>query len=418
MSQTNRIGLGYLLPNQAQKHVTVNEAFARLDGLVQAAVMDAVTSGQPETPEEGQAWLVPEGATGAVWSAAPSGTLAVFRDGAWDMITPQAGWRVFDLGAGALKVFDGTAWQSLAGSGGTDWPLLGINTAADETQRLAVKSDAVLLSHDDVTPGSGDMRLFLNRADSGRTASILFEDDYTARAEFGLTGGPSVNLKVNLPVTGWADALSVDMASGAIGLGTTAPEARLDVAPGAGPLPPIPGAVVLRLLNDAGQQTTFIADAIANNGDLSMRRANGAFGALTPVQAGDNIGQISWLGYDGSAYSVSQARIEADAAETWTPAGHGVHLDFAVTPAGSTARTKRMRLDSVGNIALRDDLTAACKLDVGGPVRVGSYAKAALPPASAGAGQVIFVPDEADGAVLAFSDGSAWRRVTDRAVVS
>lgn len=131
------------------------------------------------------------------------------------------------------------------------------------------------------------MRLFLNRADSSRTASILFEDDYAARAEFGLTGGPSVNLKVNLPVTGWADALSVDMASGAIGLGTTAPEARLDVAPGAGPLPPIPGAVVLRLLNDAGQQTTFIADSVANNGDLSMRRANGTFGALTPVQTGD-----------------------------------------------------------------------------------------------------------------------------------
>ena len=38
MSQTNRIGLSYLLPNQAQKHVTVNESFARLDGVVQAAV--------------------------------------------------------------------------------------------------------------------------------------------------------------------------------------------------------------------------------------------------------------------------------------------------------------------------------------------------------------------------------------------
>ena len=418
MSQTNRIGLSYLLPNQAQKHVTVNESFARLDGVVQASVIDSVTASQPAAPEEGHAWLVPAGATGADWGTATEGTLAVFRDGAWDLIAPQAGWRVFDLGAGALKVFDGAAWQTLSGTAGADWPMLGINTEADETQRLAVKSDAVLLSHDDVTPGNGDIRLFLNRADSSKTASLVLEDDYTARAEFGLTGGTSVNLKVNLPVTGWTNALSVDTSSGAIGLGTTAPEARLDIAPGSATLPGISGAVVLRLLNDAGQQTTFIADAIANNGDLSLRRANGTYGALTPVQAGDNIGQISWLGFDGSAYSASQARIQADAAETWSPSGRGVHMDFAVTPAGSTARTKRMRLDSVGNLALRNDLSAVCKLDVDGPVRVGSYAAAALPPAGAGAGQVIFVPDESGGAVLAFSDGSNWRRVTDREVVS
>jgi len=59
-----------------------------------------------------------------------------------------------------------------------------------------------------------------------------------------------------------------------------------------------------------------------------------------------------------------------------------------------------------------------CKLDVEGPVRVKSYAKASLPSASAGAGQMIYVTDEAGGAVIAFSDGTNWRRMTDRAVVS
>ncbi len=33
-------------------------------------------------------------------------------------------------------------------------------------------------------------------------------------------------------------------------------------------------------------------------------------------------------------------------------------------------------------------------------------------------GLLVFVPDEDGGAVPAFSDGSDWRRVTDRAVVS
>jgi Protein of unknown function (DUF2793) len=60
-----------------------------------------------------------------------------------------------------------------------------------------------------------------------------------------------------------------------------------------------------------------------------------------------------------------------------------------------------------------------CRIDAAGPVRVGQYAKAALPSAAtSGAGAMVFVSDEAGGAVLAFSDGTAWRRVTDRAVVS
>ena len=42
---------------------------------------------------------------------------------------------------------------------------------------------------------------------------------------------------------------------------------------------------------------------------------------------------------------------------------------------------------------------------------------AALPSAAV-PGEIIFVNDETGGAVLAFSDGTNWRRVTDRAIVS
>lgn len=45
-----------------------------------------------------------------------------------------------------------------------------------------------------------------------------------------------------------------------------------------------------------------------------------------------------------------------------------------------------------------------------------SHTKSSLPAPSLGG--VIFVPDEAGGATLAFSDGAVWRRVQDRAVVS
>lgn len=56
-------------------------------------------------------------------------------------------------------------------------------------------------------------------------------------------------------------------------------------------------------------------------------------------------------------------------------------------------------------------------LDVlrGGQLPVHSATK--LPKASP-AGRQIFVPDEVGGGVTAFSDGTTWRRSTDRAVVS
>ena len=52
-----------------------------------------------------------------------------------------------------------------------------------------------------------------------------------------------------------------------------------------------------------------------------------------------------------------------------------------------------------------------------GPTSINGFEVAGLPDASK-PGQVIYVSDEAGGAVLAFSDGTDWRRVTDRNVVS
>lgn len=55
----------------------------------------------------------------------------------------------------------------------------------------------------------------------------------------------------------------------------------------------------------------------------------------------------------------------------------------------------------------------------GGAVSLASYAKAALPsPATSGAGAMAFVTDETGGPTPAYSDGTNWRRVADRAVVS
>lgn len=52
------------------------------------------------------------------------------------------------------------------------------------------------------------------------------------------------------------------------------------------------------------------------------------------------------------------------------------------------------------------------------PVILASYTVSTLPNAAVYSQGLIYVSDETGGAVPAFSDGTNWRRVTDRAVVS
>ena len=65
-----------------------------------------------------------------------------------------------------------------------------------------------------------------------------------------------------------------------------------------------------------------------------------------------------------------------------------------------------------------DDITRFFNTNLlGRQVQLTSYTVATLPVATTAAG-LIFVSDETGGAVPTFSDGTNWRRVTDRAVVS
>jgi hypothetical protein len=53
-----------------------------------------------------------------------------------------------------------------------------------------------------------------------------------------------------------------------------------------------------------------------------------------------------------------------------------------------------------------------------GPIGLASYAKASLPTAATFTAHMIYVTDDVGGATPAFSDGTNWRRVADRNVIS
>lgn len=52
------------------------------------------------------------------------------------------------------------------------------------------------------------------------------------------------------------------------------------------------------------------------------------------------------------------------------------------------------------------------------PIRLPTYTVTTLPPAANWPAGLAYVSNETGGATIAFSDGTNWRRVQDRAVVS
>lgn len=111
MSDTTNLGLPWLAPGQAQKHITVNESLQRLDALVQLSVVSAATTAEPGSPTDGQVWIMPSGKSGAHWASFANGSLAYYRDGAWEQITPREGWLALVKDVDQLVYYTGSAWS-------------------------------------------------------------------------------------------------------------------------------------------------------------------------------------------------------------------------------------------------------------------------------------------------------------------
>lgn len=237
MDFSAKLALPYLLPNQAQKHVTLNESLRRLDAIVQLSVISLGLTAPPQDPAEGDRYIAGENSSGA-WTGA-DGQIVAFQDGAWMFYLPQAGWTAWDEAGAKRVVYDGTAWGAGGGLAAPD--RLGINTAADATNRLAVSSPATLLNHE----GAGH-QLKINKASTDDTASLLFQTGWSGRAEIGLTGSDDLAVKVSADGQNFAPAILARPSNGYVGIGTWTPTAQLHVA-GAVRL----GAVVAQDLPDA-----------------------------------------------------------------------------------------------------------------------------------------------------------------------
>ncbi len=260
MSQLSpRFELPYLLPSQAQKHVTHNEALQRLDVVTQLTLRGFVETTPPALPAAGDIYGVGVGASGS-WSGQDA-TLAYWDGAAWLFITPQEGWRAWSVPDQELRVWRAGAWQPSV-SQLQNLDMLGIGATADATNRLTLQADGALFTHD----GAGH-RLSLNKASASDTASMLFQSAWTGHAEMGLAGDNSFALKLSPDGVAWQTALKADPDAEEISLSPAATprivlrddEAQVDV--------PITGSAVQSDLRDATENRLMKVGAFGLGGD-------------------------------------------------------------------------------------------------------------------------------------------------------
>ncbi len=205
MEQSHRLRLPYIMPSQAQKHVTHNEALQMLDMLVQCRV-NGTASTPPENPAEGEAWIVEAGTAG--W-AGKDGAIAAFQTGGWLFHQPEAGWTCHHGSADALWRFDGATWSSLPPlADQQNLGRVGIGASADAANPLTVAGPGALFTH-----AGASHRITVNKAQAGDTASLLFQSGWSGRAEMGLTGTENFAIKVSADGQAFADAMQVDAVS-------------------------------------------------------------------------------------------------------------------------------------------------------------------------------------------------------------
>ncbi|MCZ8314950.1 DUF2793 domain-containing protein [Phreatobacter sp.] len=315
---TPRLSLPLLAAAQAQKHVTHNEALVLLDRLVHLVAAD-LRDAPPVAPADGAAYLVGPAATGAF--AGHAGALATFTDGAWRFDAPAPGWLCWLEAEAASVIYDGTAWRDLKPRSADR---LGIGTMADATNRLAVASPAVLLGH-----AGSDVRVKINKAAAGDTASLLFQTGYAGRAEIGTTGDDKLHVKVSADGATGSEALVVDPSTGRVGIGTAMPGNVLQVnaASGAGGLAIVGDGV-------AAQATAFTYGTSfpAFNG----RRARGSLAAPAAVAAGDILMRFGAGGHGATAmWGSNSATVQVTATEAWSDTNRGAQIELSTIAEGA-----------------------------------------------------------------------------------
>lgn len=109
MDVTERLALPFILPGQAQKELTHNEALQQLDLIVAGAIEEPPRNDPPQSPAIGSCFIVGSSPTGE-W-ASLAAYVAGYTSGGWRYIPPADGMRFLVRSSGETAIRAGGVWE-------------------------------------------------------------------------------------------------------------------------------------------------------------------------------------------------------------------------------------------------------------------------------------------------------------------
>jgi len=182
-----------------------------------------------------------------------------------------------------------------------------------------------------------------------------------------ISGNPGCDAPINVGATlqqkpaggsiGAGTLFSTLGSFGTVGIGTAAPDSKLEINTiGDGTVAP-PVETLLHLVSTAGPR--IFLDSFGTTNNISGRRANGSgpisFSALA---SGDVIFSVNAFGAKGpNTYTGGpggpRASIRFNATQNWTPTNQGTSISFLTTPNNSSALTEQVTINKNGTGELR-----------------------------------------------------------------
>ncbi len=226
MDKSENLELPYIMPNQAQKHVTHNEAIRYLDALVQISVESRELRSAPDAPKVGSRYIIAKNAVGE-W-AGKENQLAAFQDGAWAYYKPKTGWLAWVKAQTIILVFHEDEWQAVQSDTGDLEKIekLGINTSADTQSRFGVSSNDSFFTHE-----GHDHRISINKFSMPDVGSLTFKTNWSGHAEMGLVGNNDLSIKVTPDGENWVESLIISAETGKVRFPAGLENTQLSAAP-------------------------------------------------------------------------------------------------------------------------------------------------------------------------------------------
>lgn len=212
---TPNLSLPLLLPAQAQKHVTHNEALQLLDMVTQLTFTSFQEVDPPTSPAAGEVHVVGDSATGD-W-AGQDGMIARFDGTGWQFFAPQEGFIGYRKDQQSVVMFTGSEWSGSLFNRLQDATRLGLNTIADATNPFTARLNSALWTALETSDGgNGDVIQVMNREAASHSAGLILQDAYVTRALIGLFESDALRLSVSPDGSQFRDGLIIDGASGVV----------------------------------------------------------------------------------------------------------------------------------------------------------------------------------------------------------